>query len=615
MTAQPFESYLSVVRQSGLVEADRLAVVVEELLAEHKSLVEKGDKPDSQILADRLISRELITAWQNDKLRQGVHKGFFLGKYKLLKHLGSGGMSNVFLGEHLLMRRMAALKVLPKSRVDDRSYLDRFLLEARAVAALDHPNIVKAYNVSNEGSTYYIVMEYVEGRDLEKIVQTEGVLPYEAVAEYIRQAADGLDHAHGRGLIHRDIKPSNLLLDREGVIKILDMGLAKITSNTRSLTIEHNEKVLGTADYLAPEQALDSSKVDFKADLYSLGCTMYFVLTGAPPFPSGSITQRLMKHQVEQPPAITDRRPDCPPELAAICEKLMAKAPADRYSSAGELSAVLAEFLAANGTPIASQRGGSARTPRGSGGSDVTLELRADDTAHGRMRASRNRKPLPDSGGVAVAAPAPRRPVPAKGDSSARAPALRTRPVETPVQVGPTIDTSASSSPKKPGSDVLDRASAPAPTGGLPVVWIGSSVMGLAAILVGAFFLVSNSATTNGPGAAKTVSVGSGAKRIDWAGFPIGPSHFMYFNVASAGEYQLRLVVKSCKQGAKAEVKINDQSIAKDLKVGESGSKSPQTFALAKSALKATDNKVEVVVTPLDPSTPFDFALEYEAAK
>ena len=358
------ESFLTCVRSSGLVPGDRL----------QKLLGEVPDVDGPQALAEELIGRGVLTRWQADKLLQGRHKGFFLGKYRLLSLLGKGGMSAVYLAEHTLMRRRCAIKVLPAKRVNDSSYLGRFHREAQAVAALDHPNIVRAYDVDHEvdGDTelHFLVMEYVEGRSLHEVVQQDGVLPFRLAAEYTRQAAEGLHHAHRAGLVHRDVKPGNLLVDRGGTVKILDLGLARFfgEADDMSLTVAHDEKVLGTADYLAPEQALDSHTVDARADLYSLGCTLYFLLTASPPFTEGSLAQRLLAHQTKSPPPLAEKRPDIPASLAAIAEKLMAKRPGDRYASAAEAAEVLAAWLAAgsDGEPLVV--GGAARTePPGSG--------------------------------------------------------------------------------------------------------------------------------------------------------------------------------------------------------------------------------------------------------
>jgi len=296
-----------------------------------------------------LLQAGLLTKWQADKLAQGRHKGFVLGNYKLLGRIGAGGMSTVYLAEHRFMRQRRALKILPAHRIKDSSYLERFYREARAAAALDHNNVVHAYDVGSDGDTHYFVMEYVEGIDLQKMVVRRGVLSYESAADVIRQTAEGLAHAHRAGVVHRDIKPANLLVDPEGTLKILDMGLARYApeemERQASLTQEHDEKVIGTTNYLAPEQALNSHDADGRADIYGLGCTLYFLLTGRPPFNTGSVAQRLMAHLHQEPDPITNVRPNAPSGLVAICKKMMAKKPADRFQSAQELAGVMKQWL------------------------------------------------------------------------------------------------------------------------------------------------------------------------------------------------------------------------------------------------------------------------------
>jgi eukaryotic-like serine/threonine-protein kinase len=288
----------------------------------------------------------LLTRWHCEKLLQGRYKGFFLGKHKLLGHLGTGGMSTVYLAEHMGMHQKRAVKVLPKSKLGNNSYLQRFQLEAKAIASLNHPNIVRAYDIDNEKDTHYLVMEFVDGADLNSLVRKKGPLPYEVAADYIIQAARGLHHAHEKGLIHRDVKPANLLVNREGVIKVLDLGLALYSDESlASVTMEHNDKVLGTADYLAPEQALNSHNIDHRADIYGLGCSLYFLLTGHAPFPTGSIAQRIAKHQSSMPEDIRKDRPDCPGELDGICVKMMQKDRRFRYADCNQVADILEAWL------------------------------------------------------------------------------------------------------------------------------------------------------------------------------------------------------------------------------------------------------------------------------
>lgn len=339
------ESFIGLVKQSRLVDPDLLKKVWSEL---------KGRQPpveDPKGIADDLIARNVLTRWQADKLLQRKHKGFFLGKYRLLSHLGSGGMSAVYLAEHVLMRRRVAIKVLPAARVDDSSYLERFHREAQAVAALDHRNIVRAYDVDQEGKVHFLVMEYVAGQSLHDLVLKSGTVGYVEAVEYCRQAAEGLHHAHRMGMVHRDVKPGNLLLDERGTIKLLDLGLARYfdEGEEHSLTIKHDEKVLGTADFLSPEQALDSHKVDIRSDIYSLGCTLYYLLTGHAPFPEGTLAQRLLAHQTKQPQPIRKDRPDIPDALVAILEKMMAKKPEDRYQTTKDAAAAMLQWLTENG--------------------------------------------------------------------------------------------------------------------------------------------------------------------------------------------------------------------------------------------------------------------------
>ncbi len=335
------KSFLKFLERSGIVDEPRLKESLDELSRKFNGQVVTYDD-----LTTHLLDSGLITNWHCEKLRAGKYKGFLLGKYKLLGHLGTGGMSAVYLAEHRISGHRRAIKVLPRKKVNDKSYLDRFYREGKAAAALNDKNIVRIYDIANEGDTHYMVMEFVEGEDLYELVKSEGPLEFKVAANYIADAAMGLSHAHARKMVHRDIKPANLLLSKDGTIKILDLGLALMReTEEESLTVLHNERVMGTADYLSPEQAVNSHEVDHRADIYSLGCTLYFLLTGQPPFPTGSLAQRIAKHQTEYPTDIRELRQDAPDALVEICDRMVRKKPAERFQTCAEVERALREFV------------------------------------------------------------------------------------------------------------------------------------------------------------------------------------------------------------------------------------------------------------------------------
>jgi serine/threonine protein kinase len=245
-------------------------------------------------------------------------------------------MGQVLLCEHSRMRRRVAIKVLPPDRAEDEICLRRFYREAQAVGALNHPNIVHAHDVDQDPQSrlHFLVMEYVDGTSLQEIVTKGGPLPVLRACHYVRQAALGLQHAFEHGLVHRDIKPSNLLLERSGLVKILDLGLARFFDRDDNLTRQFaTRNLIGTADYLAPEQALNSHAADIRSDLYSLGVTFYFLLAGRSPFRDGTIAQKLLFHQVQMPDPIQGHRPELPDDLARIIDRMLAKDPAERYQT------------------------------------------------------------------------------------------------------------------------------------------------------------------------------------------------------------------------------------------------------------------------------------------
>jgi serine/threonine protein kinase len=333
------DEFFDLMRKSGVVEENRLDAYLERL-GSTANLPEDLGKA-----AGVLVRDGVLTHFQAEQLLAGKWRRFTIGKYKVLERLGSGGMGSVYLCEHLFMRRRVAVKVLPTAKAEDPSALERFYREARAVAALDHPNIVRAYDIDQDDKLHFLVMEYIDGASLQEIVKRHGAMEIRRVANYVRQAAAGLHHAHlAAGLIHRDIKPGNILLDRRGTIKVLDMGLARFfNDDDQPITQKFDENVLGTADYLAPEQALDSHNVDIRADIYSLGATFYFCLTGNTPF-EGTVAQKLIWHQTRPPRPVRSVRPDVPEELAAIVEKMMSKDPKDRYATPLDVEDALAPW-------------------------------------------------------------------------------------------------------------------------------------------------------------------------------------------------------------------------------------------------------------------------------
>lgn len=351
------KKFIQGLQQSDLVSLPRLR----EALNECKSRNEGMPLADPEFVADFLVEKGLITKWHRNKLLEGKYRGFFLAHYRLLDHIGTGGMSTVYLAEDRNTQNRMALKILPRKRVTQRSYLKRFKQEAETTARLNHPNIVRAFEFGSEDDTYYFAMEYIDGRDLSQIVKDDGPSGFEFTANCISKAALALAYAHSNNLIHRDIKPGNVLVDKSGQVKILDLGLALYTEQEDSVTVMHNERVLGTADYLSPEQAVNSHQVDTRTDIYSLGCTMYFLLTGAPPFPEGSLVERMVQHQTREPKDILAVRPDCPPGLKAICDKMMKKSAGDRFQTAQEVSEVLEHWLKTG--EVSQEVLNSARTP------------------------------------------------------------------------------------------------------------------------------------------------------------------------------------------------------------------------------------------------------------
>ncbi len=270
-----------------------------------------------------------------------------IGDYVILDRLGQGGMGVVFKARHRKSGRLGALKILPPSFARDRSAVMRFKREIEAAGRIKHPNLVAALDAAEDRGVHFLVMEHVAGCDLDRVVRSRGPMsPFEAIDSAI-QAARGLEAAHAAGIVHRDIKPGNLMLDTAGAVRVLDLGLARFVeaanpfgpaSGTR---LTGSGMCMGTIDYMAPEQAEDSRVADHRADIYSLGCTLFYLLTGREPFDGPTALKRLMAHQQQPPPKLRAARPDAPIRLESVFQKMMAKRPADRPASMGEVIALL----------------------------------------------------------------------------------------------------------------------------------------------------------------------------------------------------------------------------------------------------------------------------------
>ena len=263
-----------------------------------------------------------------------------LGKYELLEPIGQGGMGTVYKAVHTLLKRTVAVKVLPPNRLKDPQAVNRFRREIEAAGRLDHPHIVRTSDADEADGQHFLVMEWLAGHDLAKYVRERGALSVEQACDFIRQAALGLECADEHGMVHRDVKPSNLFLtsrERERpeappIVKVLDLGLALLHDNAAlESELTGAGQVMGTYDYIAPEQAMESHTVDARADIYSLGCTFYFLLTGKAPFHGKSEAKKLLAHQLEEPTSLTEDRPDVPNEVIAVLTRMMAKDPGKRY--------------------------------------------------------------------------------------------------------------------------------------------------------------------------------------------------------------------------------------------------------------------------------------------
>lgn len=304
-------------------------------------------------------------------------------RYRVVEQIGIGGMGAVYRAEHRMMQRMVALKIIHPRLVSHPEAAERFQRELRVAAKLAHPNIVVSYDADHADSLHFLVMEYVAGESLDCRIAREGPAKIVDACDWIRQAALGLHHAFEQGMAHRDIKPHNLMLTAEGQIKILDFGLSKVVSEggltkdgtgpiSANASATQAATILGTPDYIAPEQIANSRAADIRSDIYSLGCTFFYLLTGKPPFATGTVSSRLEAHANQPFPRLTNFRSDAPPSLAAILGRMTAKSPADRYANPGEVADDLAQLIAEL-DPALAKRTNSAHPPRKSSADPIWL--------------------------------------------------------------------------------------------------------------------------------------------------------------------------------------------------------------------------------------------------
>ncbi|MCA9117904.1 MAG: serine/threonine protein kinase, partial [Planctomycetaceae bacterium] len=308
--------------------------------------------------AGYLCEQQVLTDYQTGVLSRGSSDYLVLGDYELQEILGSGGMGTVFRARHRRMRRTVALKVLPESQLDSAEAVERFHREVEAAGRVDHPNIVRAFDAREDDGLHYLVMEYVEGEDLARQVRHSGPLSPRQAVDCILQAARGLACAHANGIVHRDVKPSNLLRDGQGVIKVLDLGLARLerpdagtTRNADRCELTEMGITMGTVGYMAPEQAIDSRQADERADVYGLGCTLYYLLTGQAMFPGRTKMQELIAHREETPPGLRETLPGLPESLDATYRKMVSRRPENRFQSMESVIAELERIQATGDLP------------------------------------------------------------------------------------------------------------------------------------------------------------------------------------------------------------------------------------------------------------------------
>lgn len=332
-TCQELTEQLSAV---GLISREELAALA--------ATVGCAAATDGHAFVDKLAGTGRLTAFQVQAIHEGRMSDLVIGNYEILARLGAGGMGTVYKARHRKMKRIVALKVMSRQLCKDQNSVQRFQREVETIARLNHPNIVLAYDADEAEVGHFLVMEFVDGRDLASVVQQSGPLSIRDAVSCTIQTAQGLAYAHSQSIMHRDIKPANLLRDQLGMIKITDLGLARLNQAAQSEAdtgLTQAGCVVGTPDYMSPEQALDSGGIDHRTDIYSLGCTLYYLLLGSPPYQGNSIMATLLKHRDMPIPMLSALRPDTPAALEAVFRNMLAKKPADRYQTMEDLVAAL----------------------------------------------------------------------------------------------------------------------------------------------------------------------------------------------------------------------------------------------------------------------------------
>jgi serine/threonine protein kinase len=353
---RPPRSFASNALASGLVTPADLEAVADDV--QHRFTHYSETETDDEILATVLVDRGILTRFQADQLLAGKRK-LTLGQYRILDAVGQGGMGQVFRAKHLLMGRIVAVKVLPRARSNPQTEA-AFCREIQHIASLDHRNLVYALDAGHDGKVYFLVTELVDGIDLRRQVLRYGPLNEVAAASVVAQAARGLGHAHARGFIHRDVKPGNLLVREDGLLKVSDLGLAGSVLDPESMK---PGRVVGTMDYMAPEQILRPDRVQAAADVYGLGCTLYFALSGRVPFPGGSREDKRRRQLEDAPDPIARLAPAVSAEFVAVVEKLMAKDVANRYQTAEEVLEAVRPWLTGALVPMSRVKRNRHRDP------------------------------------------------------------------------------------------------------------------------------------------------------------------------------------------------------------------------------------------------------------